>query len=77
MRKHSEDHTKCWCRKKYPVVVEGKIVGEAVPLETGNYSVTINNDPTGRKLRKLISQGMLRSFSIQDFDEYQLEDENG
>ncbi|UVK58722.1 hypothetical protein SEA_GANTCHERGOBLIN_61 [Arthrobacter phage GantcherGoblin] len=45
-RKHADNHADCWCDKKYPVEFAGRVVGEATPLEDGNYSVVFtNHDP--------------------------------
>lgn len=43
-REHSADESNCWCGQKYPVEFAGRVVGEATPLEDGNYSVVFSDD---------------------------------
>lgn len=65
-RDHEEDHEKCWCTKKLPLLVHGHEVGVAVPLANGDYSLQFDNSNAGRLVRTLIDMGTENSFSIVD-----------
>lgn len=66
-REHAEDYMPCWCTERYPASVNDVVVGEAIPLDNGSYSVEFFKNDLGKNGELLVNQGASITFLDQEF----------